>query len=96
MTSPSLAWEGNAYDSATGLLTRPDGETVPLPLSEEQRQRAWALLSGLEFSEVGEGEQSISLTAYGQTASMNLSQEEEGPAQTILEELIRLICPVEP
>lgn len=25
----SLAWEGNAYDSATGLLTRPDGETVP-------------------------------------------------------------------
>ena len=92
----SLAWEGNAYDSATGLLTRPDGETVPLPLSEEQRQRAWALLSGLEFSEVGEGEQSISLTAYGQTASMNLSQEEEGPAQTILEELIRLICPEEP
>ena len=92
----SLAWEGNAYDSATGLLARPDGETVPLPLSEEQRQRAWALLSGLEFSEVGEGEQSISLTAYGQTASMNLSQEEEGPAQTILEELIRLICPEEP
>ena len=77
----SLAWEGNAYDSATGLLTRPDGETVPLPLSEEQRQRAWALLS---------------VTAYGQTASMNLSQEEEGPAQTILEELIRLICPEEP
>ena len=42
------------------------------------------------------GRASISLTAYGQTASMNLSQEEEGPAQTILEELIRLICPEEP
>ncbi len=25
----SLAWEGNAYDSATGLLTCSDGETIP-------------------------------------------------------------------
>ncbi len=92
----SLSWEGNVYDSATGLLTRADGETVTLPLTQEQRQRAWSLLSGLEFPEGSAGEWSISRTAYGQTTSINLSQEEESPAQTILEELIRLICPEDP
>lgn len=51
----SLAWEGNAMTAPRVSSPCPDGETVPLPLSEEQRQRAWALLSGLEFSEVGEG-----------------------------------------
>jgi len=91
----SLTWEGNTYDSATGQFTPADGETQTLPLTQEQRQRAWNLLSGLELTGSDHGTQAISLTANGQTTSMHFSPEMEGPAQTILEALIRLVLPEE-
>ncbi len=91
----SLTWDGNTYDSATGQFTPADGAAQTLPLTQEQRQRAWNLLSGLELTGSSSGTRAISLTANGQTTSMQFSAELEGPAQTVLEALIRLVLPEE-
>lgn len=85
-----LSWDGCVYDSATGLLTG-DGEPRSVPLTEDQVQRAWKLLSGLELPEESGGEWTLTVTADGQSATTSLSREEDGPVPSVVRELFRLL-----
>ena len=47
----TLSWDGNTYDSETGVLTWANGQSDDRPMTEDLRQEAWTLLSGLELPE---------------------------------------------
>lgn len=88
----TLSWDGNTYDSETGVLTWANGQSDDRPMTEDLRQEAWTLLSGLELPEGGSGGAlTLALQANGHASSASLSWDDEGPVLSALRELIDLL-----
>ena len=87
----SITWPEGSYDSGSGLFTSPEGEIISKPLTAEELQRAWNLLCGLEMTEGGDGDLTLSVTRDGVTQTMEVSLEDYGPALSICTELVRLV-----
>lgn len=87
-----LTWGGKTYDSAAGTLTDESGNEQALPLTPEQRQSAWMLLSGLEAETAQEPVYlTITCTWDGTTRTASARENDYGPALSIGAELIHLI-----
>lgn len=87
-----LTWGDRTYDSAAGTLTDGSGNEQALPLTPEQRQFAWMLLSGLEAETAQEPVYlTITYTWDGITRTASARENDYGPALSIGAELIRLI-----
>lgn len=87
----SISWPGGSYDSSTGLLTRPEGEAVSRPLTSQELQTAWHLLSDLPMTENRTGELALTVTQNGETQTVKASLEEESTILSVCTELIRLV-----
>lgn len=87
----SITWPEGSYDSGSGLFTSPEGEIISKPLTAEELQRAWNLLCGLEMTEGGDGDLTLSVTRDGITQTMEVSLVDYGPALSICTELVRLV-----
>lgn len=86
-----LTWDGYTYDSASDLLTM-DGQSYALLLTQEQRERAWNLLSGLESdADAVEGDIILEVTYDGQTCRTAVGEDDFGATLSICTELIRIL-----